>query len=131
MKKEYESNLAKYKSDRRAYEQRLAAREKQITEGKKQVEQLNARFNDWYYVISAENFNKLHLLRKDLVKEKAKSPGDDTKNDKKPGTPSGKDPFSLNDDKEEDDQDSPEKNADKVEPEKTPAGKKPAKKVDE
>jgi hypothetical protein len=52
------------------------------------VEELNARFGDWYYVISAENFNKLHLARKELVKEKGK-PGDDKKTEKTPA----RDPF--------------------------------------
>jgi len=33
---------------------------------------LNARFAQWYYVISADSFEKLHLTRNDLVKEKEK-----------------------------------------------------------
>ena len=43
-----------------------------ITEGKKKVEELNARFADWYYVISNEEYNKIHLGRDDVVKEKEK-----------------------------------------------------------
>ena len=35
--------------------------------------ELNHRFADWYYVISAANFDKLHLKRSDLVKEKVAS----------------------------------------------------------
>lgn len=31
---------------------------------------LNARFAQWYYVISADSFEKLHLTRNDLIKEK-------------------------------------------------------------
>jgi len=32
---------------------------------------LNARFADWYYVISAASFDKVHLRRKDLVRKKS------------------------------------------------------------
>jgi len=41
-----------------------------IEKGRKLTEELNARFADWYYVISAENFDKLHLSRSDLVRPK-------------------------------------------------------------
>ncbi len=40
--------------------------------GQKRADELNARFAKWYYVISAESFDKLHLKRVDLLKEKAK-----------------------------------------------------------
>jgi len=74
LKKEYDGQLKKYESDLKIHQDKVAA-------GKKQAEELNARFANWYYVISAENFNKLHLSRKELVKEKAKEKTDD----KKPG----------------------------------------------
>jgi hypothetical protein len=44
--------------------------EQKIEDGKKLAEELNARFADWYYVISADSFDKIHLQRKDLVKKK-------------------------------------------------------------
>lgn len=73
LKKEYQDKVTKYKTDLKAYEDKEKA-------GKEKVEQLNRRFGEWYYVISAENFNKLHLSRKDLVKAKSKTldgkPGD-------------------------------------------------------
>lgn len=90
LKKEYDTKLKKYKSDLKAHEEKIAA-------GKKQVDELNARFNDWYYVISAENFSKLHLSRKDLVKEKSKPAGDDKTKDNKS---SDKDPFPAGDAKD-------------------------------
>lgn len=74
LKKEYEAQLKKYEADLKAHQDKVAA-------GKKQVEELNARFSGWYYVISAENFNKLHVSRKELVKAKGKS-ADDKKADK-------------------------------------------------
>lgn len=41
--------------------------EQDIEQARLQSEVLNARFADWYYVISAENFEKLNLSRPDLV----------------------------------------------------------------
>jgi len=43
---------------------------KQLEEGKKASEDLNARFAGWYYVIPASAFEKVHLKRKDLLKAK-------------------------------------------------------------
>jgi hypothetical protein len=39
-------------------------------EGREKAEELNARFAGWYYVISADDFVKLRLSRRDLVKKK-------------------------------------------------------------
>lgn len=44
--------------------------EEKIEKGKKHVKELNARFADWYYVISDETFRKIHLGRADIVKKK-------------------------------------------------------------
>jgi hypothetical protein len=46
--------------------------QEKIEKGQKLSEDLNARFAKWYYVISADSFEKLHLKRKDLVKKKEK-----------------------------------------------------------
>jgi hypothetical protein len=43
-----------------------------VNEGKKKVDELNTRFADWYYIISNEVYNKIHLGRGDVVKEKEK-----------------------------------------------------------
>jgi hypothetical protein len=45
--------------------------QKRIERGEKLAAQLNARFADWYYVISAASFDKVHLKRKDLVRKKS------------------------------------------------------------
>lgn len=37
--------------------------------GRSRSDELNARFAGWYYVISSESFDKLHLTRKDLVRD--------------------------------------------------------------
>jgi hypothetical protein len=46
---------------------------KQIDAAKKRVDDLNGRFAKWYYVISAQSFDSIHLKRKDLVKDKPKA----------------------------------------------------------
>jgi hypothetical protein len=46
--------------------------EKKIEAAKKRVDDLNGRFAKWYYVISADSFDSVHLRRKDLVKDKQK-----------------------------------------------------------
>ncbi len=61
--KEYEAALAKYETDLKAYQEKVEA-------GKKEVEKLNKRFADWYYVIDAASFDKLHKSRTDLVEVK-------------------------------------------------------------
>ena len=42
---------------------------KKVIEGRDRTHSLNARFAKWYYVISSENFDKLHLKRSDIIKE--------------------------------------------------------------
>lgn len=44
--------------------------QKKSDEGKQLAEDLKNRFADWYYVISADAFEKIHLNRSDLVKKK-------------------------------------------------------------
>jgi hypothetical protein len=55
--------------------------EKLISDGQAEVTRLNARFGDWYYVISNDVFKKIHLTRDQVIKKKekpaegAKAPG--------------------------------------------------------
>ena len=44
--------------------------QRKVENGKKLSNDLNERFADWYYVISSDSFEKLHLSRKDLVVSK-------------------------------------------------------------
>jgi hypothetical protein len=46
--------------------------EQKIADGKKRVGEMNARFADWYYVISDEVYRKIHLGRDEIVKKKEK-----------------------------------------------------------
>jgi hypothetical protein len=63
VKAEYEQAMAKYKTD-------LVAYDKKAEEGHKEVEELNRRFADWYYVIPEEEFKKIRLRRDELAKPK-------------------------------------------------------------
>jgi hypothetical protein len=40
--------------------------------GQRRADELNARFAKWYYVISSESFDALHLRRADLLRDKPK-----------------------------------------------------------
>ena len=43
---------------------------RKVEEGRELSDRLNTRFADWYYVISSSSFDKVHLNRSDLVKQK-------------------------------------------------------------
>ncbi|HET6350181.1 MAG TPA: DUF4340 domain-containing protein [Candidatus Krumholzibacteria bacterium] len=45
---------------------------KAIDAARKRVDDLNGRFAHWYYVISANSFDSIHLKRKDLLRDKPK-----------------------------------------------------------
>ncbi len=47
--------------------------EKEIKAAQERVDNLNGRFAKWYYVISAESFDSIHLKRKDLLRDKPKA----------------------------------------------------------
>ncbi len=65
---EYEAKLKQWEQDQKVYEEKLDA-------GRKRVAELNARFADWYYVISAESFDKIRADRGDLIE--VEEPADD------------------------------------------------------
>jgi hypothetical protein len=47
--------------------------DEKVVDGKKRVEELNGRFADWYYIVSDEEFKKIHLDRDVVIKAKAES----------------------------------------------------------
>ena len=67
-KSDHEMNLTRFKQENEAFD-------KKIEDGKKLVEELNQRFGDWYYVISASNLNTLQSTRADVVKPIEAPPG--------------------------------------------------------
>ncbi len=68
--KQYDQAMLEYKSSKAAYERNLKAWEDRAKEGKKKADELKARFEAWYYVISAESFDKFALSRANLVEPK-------------------------------------------------------------
>jgi hypothetical protein len=44
-------------------------RDEQLKKAGQKVDELNARFADWYYIISEDEYKKIHLGRNDLIKE--------------------------------------------------------------
>jgi hypothetical protein len=81
-KAEYEKAMTDYKKKIEEYENNKSEYERKLKNGEKKVKELNDRFGPWYYVISAESFEKLRLTRAELVKPK-EPPG--AKKDAAPG----------------------------------------------
>lgn len=69
-KQVYEAALAKYEVDQKKYESDVKAYDEKVKAGEKLVKELNARFADWYYVVSGTSFENLRQGRKTLVKDK-------------------------------------------------------------
>jgi len=46
-------------------------RNEQLKKANTQIAELNARFAEWYYIISEDEYKKVHLSRNDLISEKA------------------------------------------------------------
>ncbi|MEA1950928.1 MAG: DUF4340 domain-containing protein [Planctomycetota bacterium] len=65
--------------------------EEQIAKAKEKVNELNARFADWYYVISNSIYEKIHLGRNDIIVKKKKA--DDKKADGLAKPPAGLPPM--------------------------------------
>jgi len=66
----YDTTIAGFDSAKAKYEADLAAFQGKVAEGEAQVKELNARFADWFYVISAGSFENLRQGRDTLVKPK-------------------------------------------------------------
>ena len=60
-KVEYEIQLSRYQDDLKNWEEKVKA-------GKKRVGELHERFNQWYYVISADNLDAVRAERSDFVR---------------------------------------------------------------
>ena len=67
---EYQKALEEYETKLAEWEQKETERNDKIKEGEERVKELNARFADWYYVISAESFDDIRVSRADLVEKK-------------------------------------------------------------
>ncbi|MEM7785956.1 MAG: DUF4340 domain-containing protein, partial [Planctomycetota bacterium] len=70
VKVNFEVAKSKYEDDLKAFQDKLE-------KGKKRVDELNERFSDWYYVISADNLKTLQTSRDDIVTAKEADAADD------------------------------------------------------
>ena len=72
--KQYDQAMGEYEAAKAGFEGALKAWESKAKEGKKKADELSSRFGAWYYVISAESFEKFKLTRDAVVgpKEEAK-----------------------------------------------------------
>jgi uncharacterized protein DUF4340 len=56
---------------RKENDRKMNAYRDQRNKADRKVEELNARFADWYYVVSEDVYKKIRLVRSDIVKESA------------------------------------------------------------
>lgn len=98
---EYKAALAAYRRAKLEYDRAVSDYASNVKRGNEKVEELNKRFADWYYVISADDFDKLSLTRAQIVKAKVKAGAEGTENGINPldlgpiispKTPGGTDP---------------------------------------
>ncbi|MGI9454931.1 MAG: hypothetical protein ACR2NU_00120, partial [Aeoliella sp.] len=68
---ERERIVSANKTKQEEYQEKLSA-------GRKRVDELNARFGDWYYVIPNDVFKKIHLGRDDVIEKKETPEGEET-----------------------------------------------------
>ncbi len=73
--KQYDQAMGEYEAAKAGFKGALAAWEGRAKDGKKKAEELSNRFGAWYYVISADSFEKFKLSRESVVgpKEEAKT----------------------------------------------------------
>jgi hypothetical protein len=65
--KQYDQSMGEYEAAKAGFAGALKAWESKAKEGKKKADELSSRFGAWYYVISAESFEKFKLTRDAVV----------------------------------------------------------------
>lgn len=73
MQKAIEARRQVERENRRLQE----AYDEKVSAGKKRVRELNARFADWYYIVSEEEFSKIHLNGEAVIKTAAAPAADE------------------------------------------------------
>lgn len=68
--------MAAYEAALEQYVKDLQAWNEQVNAGRELATGLNDRFAPWYYVISAGDFQNIHLSRNDLVIDKPTEEGE-------------------------------------------------------
>lgn len=67
---QYEAELQAYEEQMKEYQEAMEAYEKKLKESEQKVADLNSRFADWFYIVDAEDLEKVKLTRSDLVQPK-------------------------------------------------------------
>ncbi|NLY03208.1 MAG: DUF4340 domain-containing protein [Rhodopirellula sp.] len=97
--KKEDDPVAKAKAERERIEKENKRKEdeykEKITKGEERVKELNARFADWYYIISDKVYKDVHLARADILKEKEKK--DEEKKDGSAPVDTSNTPAALDD----------------------------------
>lgn len=75
--KSYDQAMGEYEAAKAAFPGALKAWEDRAKEGQKRVKELSTRFSGWYYVITAESFEKFQLNRAAVVEPKSAAPAPD------------------------------------------------------
>lgn len=75
--KAYDQALGDYEAAKAGHQSALKSWEDRTKEGKKKVDELSTRFGTWYYVISADSFEKFKLSRAAVVEPKKESKPED------------------------------------------------------
>jgi len=70
-KNKEESALTEADRKNKELDEKYREWQEKMKKGQEKSDKLNTRFADWYYVIPAASFEKIHLTRKDLMKDKA------------------------------------------------------------
>ena len=76
--KQYLQALGKYEAEKSGFADALKSWEDRSKDGKKLAKELSTRFEAWYYVISADSFEKLRPARADVVGPKEAATPTDT-----------------------------------------------------
>lgn len=82
---EYERQQQVYESEMASFQTSLVQYQQRKARGEEKVRLLNERFQDWYYVISAEDLETFTVSRDDLVKPKPKAEDEGTPEGGQPG----------------------------------------------
>jgi hypothetical protein len=64
--------------------------DEKVKKGEDRAQELNARFAEWYYVVSEDTYRKIHLNRDDVIKKKAAETKDDAQD-----ADAGSDPLAV------------------------------------
>lgn len=74
--RQYDAAMAAYETAKTAYDRDIKAWNNKVESGQKKADELFARFDRWYYVISSDSFEKFRITRTDVISEKTDEPAE-------------------------------------------------------